>query len=113
MKELELQFIGTGEVKNVKFTQVTKSDFAYIYLLEFENGFCSYEVFERKTVKICLDFEGRIYSDTDLKVQYPKSNDFGIWAWCFLDKLKAEKKYNEIIKKSLSYINKTDIEIQK
>ena len=30
-------------------------------------------------------FENRIYSETDSKVVYPKSEDFGVWAWSFRD----------------------------
>ena len=38
MKELKEKFEGTGEVKGVQFTQIAKSDKAYIYERDDEGG---------------------------------------------------------------------------
>ena len=68
MKELEENFIGKGEVKGFIFTQIKKSEYAYIYSVN--NGFSvSYEVFFRK--------ENKQYNC----ISYPSSKAFGFWAW--------------------------------
>ena len=79
IKELELSFDGTGEVRGYLFQQIEKSENAYIYKVQ--NPVitrCHYEVFERKKSPVCIDFEKRIYSETDFKESYPKSKDFGV-----------------------------------
>ena len=91
IQELELQFDGTGEVKDFVFTQVYKSDKAYIY--EVNTGTKHYEVFKRKHSPICLDFDNRIYSTTEFKETYPKSKDFGIWAWTYKNLDNALEKF--------------------
>jgi hypothetical protein len=80
MIELEKQFIGTGDVKGHVFTQVENNK-GFIYKVEYDDTE-HYEVFLRKTTPICLDFEKKIYSETEFKERYPKSKDFGVWAWC-------------------------------
>jgi len=81
MKELEKQFTGKGEVKPFEFLQNRVHTTAYLYEV-FENGVIShYEVFKRKITPVCIDFENRIYSETEFKEVYPKSKDFGVWAW--------------------------------
>jgi len=68
MKELELNFIGRGQVKGIKFSQVKKTEFGYIYELN-DKGRIYYEVFKRK--------ENVRYSC----VSYPTNNGFGVWGW--------------------------------
>ncbi len=88
---LEKEFVGGGEVLGFSFKQVMFNDKAYVY--EVRCGkVVYYEVFFRKTTAVCLDFEKRVYSDVDSKERYPKSNDFGVWAWTVkgLDKAKAK-----------------------
>ena len=96
IKELEKEFEGIGEVAGFKFKQINISSTSYLY--EVSNGGMNihYEVFKRKNAPICIDFEKRIYSDIDFKDQYPKSNKFGIWAWCIKDYNKALIKFNEL-----------------
>lgn len=101
IKELEKNFTGRGEVKDSDFNQLEASKHAFIY--EIDSG-THYEVFERKTVPMLKDFENRIYSDTDFKVRYPKSKDFGIWAWCISNKQKAINKFNSINMKTIIII---------
>ena len=68
MRELQEQFIGKGEVKGFIFTQIKKSEYAYVY--EVDNGTRKYyEVFFRKENK-------QFYC-----VSYPSSKAFGLWAW--------------------------------
>ena len=78
MKELEENFIGRGEVRGFIFTQIKKSEYAYVYKVD--NGFSvNYEVFFRK-------------ENTQFNcISYPSSKAFGIWAWAatkntYLDK---------------------------
>ncbi len=93
---LEKSFIGVGEVGNMQFLQLYKSEKAYIYRVGIDNY--HFEVFERKTVPICIDFEKKIYSETEFKEIYPNSKNFGIWAWTFNDLDKAIEKFNNIAK---------------
>ena len=75
---LEKFFVGNKEVNNDTFTQVFKNNEFYIY----KRGKYLFEVFERKTVPLCVNFANRIYSETERKEVYPKTKDFGVWAWC-------------------------------
>jgi hypothetical protein len=78
MKELYKEFEGRGEVSGYMFRQLFESEKAFMYVLTYkETGNIHYEVFER-----------RINQQFDC-VSYPKSNSFGIWAWCIKDFNKA------------------------
>lgn len=90
MKELEENFIGRGEVKGFIFTQIKKSDYAYVYKVD--NGYSvTYEVFFRK-------------ENTQFNcISYPSSKAFGIWAWsctehAYLDKFEElnERRINSL-----------------
>jgi len=83
LKLLEYEFIGTGEVKGSKFTQIHNCRNAYLYKVEPIEGKVHFEVFKRKNVAICIDFENHVYSDTEFKEIYPNSKDFGVWAWTY------------------------------
>lgn len=78
--ELEKEFVGTGEVAGFEFKQIEKTAHGYIYQVS-DNGKVHFEVFKKNPSPICIDFEKRIYSDTDTKDSYPKSNSFGVWAY--------------------------------
>ena len=68
MRELELSFIGKGQVKGFKFTQIKKNEFGFIYEVK-DCGQIYYEVFKRKeNVRFNC-------------VSYPSNKAFGIWAW--------------------------------
>lgn len=86
--KLEDSFIGTGEVKGFLFTKKFENEKGYVYKVEHEGGF-HFEVFHKKETPICIDFKNRIYSDTHRKELYPKSKDFGVWAWSVRDQGKA------------------------
>ena len=91
---LENNFKGRGEVKDIFFMQVYSNEFAYIYRAVDANTY--YEVFERKNSPVCIDFEKRIYSESEFKETYPKSNAFGVWAWTFPKFKDALNKFDEI-----------------
>jgi hypothetical protein len=95
-KALDLKFIGTGDVKGFKFSQIHYTELAYVYKVDDGDGNVCFEVFKRKTAPICIDFEKRIYSETERKEYYPKSKDFGVWAWTYKLWAKAAKKMVEI-----------------
>ena len=63
--------------------QIRKLDNAYMYRVIGPDFPPVYEVFERRAVAVCIDFENRVYSQTDKKEIYPKSNDFGKWAYSY------------------------------
>ena len=80
-KKLEKNFIGIGDVKGFKFTQIKASTTAYLYEVNHGGGVIYFDVFKRKTTPVCIDFKKRVYSETEQKEIYPKTKDFGIWAW--------------------------------
>jgi len=86
---IPLNFEGKGSVKGFTFTQVEKSENMYLYKVE-SDGCTHYELFEIRKSPVCVDFENRVYSDTEFKEVYPKDNDFGVWAWTFKDLGKAK-----------------------
>ena len=91
IQKIEKEFIGLGEVKGVHFKQIAESDKGYIYARK-DGNVISYEVFLKQTVAKCIDFEKRIYSESERKEVYPKSKDFGVWAWSYHDINKAGDK---------------------
>jgi len=68
MKELETEFVGKGQTKGFKFTQIKKTKYGYIYEVS-DLGVVWYEVFKRK--------ENVRY----LCISYPSNKSFGLWAW--------------------------------
>lgn len=97
MKTLELEFEGKGEVFGTRFKQLHKSEKAFMYeLTDIETGQKRFEVFEKKASKGGdAIIAGKVvkYEEKEL---YPKSNNFGVWAWCFSDYKKAIEKFNSI-----------------
>ena len=94
--KLETEFAKTsGDMAGFKFTQLEESDTAYMYMCE-QGDAVSFEVFEKKTAPLCINFDRREYSTTDFKECYPKSNDFGVWAWSYTDQNKAYEKFNSL-----------------
>ena len=80
MKELDEKFKGTGEVKGVQFTQIAKSDKAYIYERD-DEGVKTYEVFKKLASNggtMMIDGQEVVF---DPKIRYPNSKAFGVWAW--------------------------------
>jgi len=83
MKELEKEFIGRGEVKGFKFTQLYANSKAFIYRVTSQGGEY-YEVFLRK--------QNTKYG----VISYPSSKAFGIWAWYCSNLDKAMAKFNQL-----------------
>jgi len=96
IQTLENEFDGIGEMQGFKFTKIKESYKAYLYKVEQSEGNIHFEVFERKNSPICIDFKNRVYSETEFKEIYPKSNSFGLWAWCITDFKKAIEKFELI-----------------
>jgi hypothetical protein len=85
MKELEPFFIGKADMKGFVFKLLYKSNKAYIYEVTLDKD-VHYEVFKRKI--------NTRYNN----VSYPSSQMFGIWAWCYTQKEKAEEKFLSLSK---------------
>lgn len=68
MKQLKEKFKGRGEVKGFIFTQIKKSEYAYLYEVK-EGDFLRYEIFKH--------VENKHFNC----VSYPSSKAFGSWAW--------------------------------
>jgi hypothetical protein len=83
MRQLEVNFTGKGQVKGFIFTQIKKSDYAYIYKVD--TGFSiHYEVFKHK--------ENNHYEC----VSYPSDKGFGLWAYSFTKIESACDKFDEL-----------------
>ena len=97
IQELEKEFNGIGEVKGYTFQIIAEEKgIGYIYMVTNEVT-THYEVFRHKETPVLIDFEKRIYSETDTKVTYPKSNSFGVWAWTYSNHEQAQVMLNFII----------------
>ena len=86
IKELEDEFIGVGDTSKFKFKKLASTDKGFLYEVMPDDTSRHFEVFERKLTPICINFENKIYSETEFKVRYPKAEDFGKWAWTFMDR---------------------------
>jgi len=74
------QFVGKGEVGGFNFEKEKETDESYCYKVSSE-GVVWYETFDKKVVPLCIDFSKKIFSDIEFKEKYPRSKDFGVWAW--------------------------------
>jgi len=83
MKQLAQEFTGIGEVRGFKFTQLRKTNKAFLYEVKTGDQI-HYEVFKRVVNK-------RFACES-----YPKSKAFGISAFSIMDIGKALKKFNEL-----------------
>lgn len=88
---LKETILGSGEVNGISLHKEYETDTFYVY----RRSDIGYEVFMRKSAPLCVDFENRVYSETDFKEIYPKSKDFGVWAWCVSDLDKAKQLINK------------------
>lgn len=89
---LPKQFIGVGEVKGFIFTQIASTERAYMYEVREGGSEVWFEVIIRKTARLLIDFEKRIYSDTKVREIYPKANKFGLYGWTYRKIEDARKK---------------------
>ena len=95
IEELPKEFIGVGEVKGFKFVQIEQGLYAYVYQV---NG-GHYEVFERKYSSKLIDFDKRLYSETEFKETYPSARLFGSTAFSCKNLGDARNKFREINEK--------------
>lgn len=102
-QKLPRNFVGVGEVRGFTFDQVEDLNGFYIYKVSHE-GTLAYEVVKKREVPVCLNFKERVYSKEDTKEVYPKSKDFGLYAWSAHTLTKA----HSIIKRELEKRNSTD-----
>ena len=100
MIKLEKEFIGVGEVKGFKFKMLFENEKAFMYEISYENedGYTSkwYEVFERRVSKATDTIMNGIMVHFDEREIYPKSNSFGVWAWCINNYDKAKAKFDYV-----------------
>ena len=67
MKQLEEEFKGKGQVRGFKFTQIKKTENAYLYRVDTGDS-KHYEIFEKK-------------ENTQFNcISYPSNKAFGVWA---------------------------------
>ena len=98
MKELEIEFKGTGEVSNFTFKQIASSAWGYVYEISDENNNRHYETFEKKEQQKRESTIAGMKVSFDEKVLYPKSANFGVWAWCYTNKESAMRRFDELDK---------------
>ena len=84
MRELEKIIEGKGDVKGKLLKQLFSSEVCYLYECTGENFYPHYEVFRRR--------ENTQYD----MVSYPRSNNFGKWAWTFSKFEDAKAKFDQI-----------------
>jgi hypothetical protein len=76
------------------YTCIKSGEKAFIYSQCYDqiNGIYYYEVFRKVIRKECV-FHGKLIPE---HIAFPGNEDFGVWAWSFRDKDKAEKKFNQL-----------------
>jgi hypothetical protein len=99
MKAIPETFDGKGEVSGYVFERVDSNEKALIYKrTDTISGAVSYEVFKRKTYNGGTAIIGGVEVTYSPKERYPKSKDFGVWAWCFGNEELALNKFRAISK---------------
>jgi hypothetical protein len=83
MKPLKKQFIGTGEVKGFKFTQIRCTNRAFLYEVNTGDSLY-YEVFKK------------VKNKRFACISYPTANYFGVWAFIYSTLDGAVKKFNQL-----------------
>ena len=92
-KDLEKEFIGKGEVKGLKFTQIDNTPYGFLYKVASNGSSVHYEVFMRKIGA----YSGFVSNEKYINyIKYPNANAFGVWAWTFKNLKSAKKKLNEL-----------------
>ena len=100
MIKLEKEFVGVGEVKGFKFKMLFENEKAFMYEVSYQNedGYTSkwYEVFERKVSKATDTIMNGVMVHFDEREVYPRSNSFGVWAWCINNYDIAKAKFDYV-----------------
>lgn len=92
---LPKRFEGKAIVQRFMFVQVRSSDTHYLYEVK-GRGSIHYEVFERRAVPLCIDFMSKHFSKTEGKEIYPKAEDFGKWAFTYMNETKAVSQFEKL-----------------
>ena len=101
MKLLEKTFEGKGEMAGFNFNQIAWGGFAMIYeVTDNETSEKHYEVFERREQQASEAVIAGAKVTYEHREMYPKSKDFGVWAWCVKDKEMAFNKFLQIIREN-------------
>ena len=85
-----------GWSKPVHFIQLEETENAYLYKREIGEKYVDYEVFYKKVKNKRKSVNGVITNSGEKRETYPRANDFGKWAWSFLDINRAYKKLREL-----------------
>ena len=100
MIKLEKEFIGVGEVRGFRFKMLFENEKAFMYEVSCENddGYTSrwYEVFERKVSKATDTIMNGVSVHFEEREVYPRSNSFGVCAWCINNYDRAKAKFDYI-----------------
>ena len=92
LNELPINFLGRGEVRGFKFTQLFKNDCGYLYQVEQSEGLIHFEVIKR--------VENQRFN----RVSYPGSKSWGIAGWTFKTLDEAMTRFNQL----KTYPNESD-----
>lgn len=100
MIKLAKEFLGVGEVKGFKFKMLFENEKAFMYEVSYQNeeGHTSrwYEVFERKVSKSTDTIMNGVMVHFEEREVYPRSNSFGVCAWCINNYDRAKAKFDYI-----------------
>lgn len=90
IEQLPTSFEGKGEVSGTTFHLVDRvKGKGYVYRCVPEDSRAYYEVFEHREVNK-YDYETQDVLE-DKKVRYPRSRDFGSWAWTTPSAVRAKE----------------------
>ena len=93
---LPMAFIGIGSVRGFEFVKLESQEGVFMYEVHDPFGNIHFEVFKAKLTPVCIDYQKRLYSETDFKYRYPKDDDFGKTAWTYKEKSKAIRVFTEL-----------------
>lgn len=93
---LDEKFEGKGETKGFSFSLIEKTDTHCLYEVVTGEESKHYELIKLIISPVCIDFENRIYSETEFKQSYPKAATFGTNGWTFYQLESAMKRFEEL-----------------
>lgn len=94
MKALKKQFVGTGEVKGFKFTQIRCTNRAFLYEVIIEVKPIGNE--GETVIKTHYEVFKKVINKRYACISYPKAKYFGVWAWTYPTLEKATEKFNQL-----------------
>lgn len=97
VRPIPSDFEGKGPVSGYSFVQIKQEEYtAYMYKVTCkETQREHFIVFKHKEV-VAFNWETREEIPNHYVVKIPRSEDYGTWAWAFVDKQKANLKYNQL-----------------